>query len=231
MTVPAALRLQGLGRAVRPERAARLRRARRGDGLRLGLRLRPPAALAARGRPRPGIHPVARRARRAHVADRDRHVGAHADVPLQPDRDRAGLRDARRDVPGPRDPGRRHRRGAQRGEPRHRVARPARALPAPQGGDRPHPAAVVGGAGQRSRARTTRRATSRSTTSSTQPVPIYIGAVGSRRDPARRPHRRRLHHDVGQGAEPLHRHAAARRCTRGSRRPDAPPTRSTRSWR
>ena len=58
---------------------------RRGGGVRLGLHLRPPAAVAARGRPRAGIGPVARRARRAHVAGADRHVGAHADLPLQPD--------------------------------------------------------------------------------------------------------------------------------------------------
>ena len=37
-----------------------------------------------------------------------------------------------------------------------------------------------------------------------QPVPIYIGAAGSRGDPARGPHRGRIHHDVGQVAETLY---------------------------
>ena len=80
--------------------------------------------------------------------------------------------------PGSRDPRRRHRRGAQRGEPRHRVARPARAVPAAEGGDRADPPAVVGGAGHLRRhllhgaqhhdLRQARR----------PPVPIYIGAAG-----------------------------------------------------
>ena len=204
---------------------------RRGDGVRLGLRLRPPAAVAARGRPRAGVGPVARRARRAHLEGADRHVGAHADVPLQPDGRRAGLRDARRDVSRARDPRRRHRRGAERGEPRHRVARSARAIPAAQGGDRADPAAVVGGARQLRGRRTTRRATSRSTTSSTTPcrstsarrVPPRPGSPAASPTASSR--------RAARSAEPLHRHAAARRCTRASRRPGARRTRSTRSWR
>ena len=94
-----ALRLQGIRRAVRPPRAARLRRARRGDGVRLGLRLGSPPAVDARGRPRPRIAPLARRPRRAHVAHRHGHIGAHPDLPLPPGGHGAGVRDARRAVP------------------------------------------------------------------------------------------------------------------------------------
>ena len=99
MTFPLRFGYKASAEQFGPNELLRVRRPRRGDGLRLGLRLRPPAAVAARGRPRSGIRALARRARRAHLAGPDRHLGADADVPLQPDRRRAGLRDARRDVP------------------------------------------------------------------------------------------------------------------------------------
>ncbi len=208
-----AVRLQGLGRAVRTQRAVRIRSPRRGDGLRLGVRLRPPAAVAARGRPRPGIHPLARRARRPHVAGAHRHVGAHADVPLQPDGDRAGLRDPRRHVPRTRHPRRRHRRSAQRGEPRLPVARPARAVPAPQGGDRPHPAPLDRGARQ-PRGHVLHDPQRHDLRQARPARADLHRRRRACRHPARGTHRRRLHHDVGQGVDALHRHPAARAARR-----------------
>ena len=132
--------------------------------------------------------------------------------------------------PGPRHPRRRHRRGAQRGEPGHRLARPARALPAPQGGDRPHPAALVRGP-RHVRGHLLHDAQHHDLRQA-RPAGADLHRRGrSRGDPARGPDRGRLHHHIGQDAGALHRDAAARAARRARRRPDARPTRSTPSSR
>ena len=64
--------------------------------LRFGVHQRPFPALAAHRRACAVLAVVAGRARRAHLAHRDRHQRAHADVPLSPLGRRAGLRHAGR---------------------------------------------------------------------------------------------------------------------------------------
>ena len=108
-------RLQGLGRAVRTARPRRLRRARRAGRPRQRDGLRPPPAVAAHRRPRPGVGPRDHRHRRAHRAGRARHERADPVVPLQPGRPGPDVRHPRPAVPRPHRPRRRHRRGAQRG--------------------------------------------------------------------------------------------------------------------
>ena len=88
---------------------------RRKRRLRLSVRQRSFPALEAYRRPRAVLARLARRARRAHLARHHRHERAHAHLPLSSLDRGAGVRHARRDVPGTRDPRRRHRRIAERG--------------------------------------------------------------------------------------------------------------------
>ena len=118
---PASTRIQGVGRAVRPRRAAALRAARRGARPRQRRDLGPLPAVPPPRRPRARRVPVARRAGRAQRAHHDRHERLHADVPLPAGRGRARVRHARLPRARPRVPRRRHRRVAERGAAdRHR---------------------------------------------------------------------------------------------------------------
>ena len=100
----------------------------------------------------PVLAVVARRARGADLAHRHGDERADADVPLSPRGRRPGLRHARHDVPGPGDPGRGHRRVAQRdARHRHGVAGAEGAHGAIPRGHRPDQAAVERGAGLLSR--------------------------------------------------------------------------------
>ena len=116
-------------------------------GFDFGLRQRSLPALEAHRRPRALLARLAGRAGRPHLAAGHGHQRADADLPL-PSVDRgAGLRHAGRDVPGPRDPGRRHRRIAERGAvDRRAVARVQGALRPPARGGDPDPQAVARGA-------------------------------------------------------------------------------------
>ncbi len=128
------------------------------------------------------------------------HVGADPDVPLQPRRHRAGVRDDGLPVPGPDLPRRRHRGGAQRD--RHRIRGRVAGV---QGALRP--AARGGQADARAVARRPRRLRRR--------VLPHQGRVDLRRSRGRHPglhrrgrtrggqvrgpRRRRLHLHLGQG--------------------------------
>ena len=142
-------RLQGLGRAVRPARAARLLGRGGEDRPRRRLRLRPLPALAPPRRARAERAGLARRARRGDRAGDDRDQRPHPDPPLQPVDRRPGLRHARRDGAGAGLPRRRHRRVAER-DARHRRRVPGgeRAAPAARRGGDADRAAVARGPGR-----------------------------------------------------------------------------------
>ena len=223
-------RVQGVGGAVRARRAGRLRRAGRGARPGLGHRLRPLPALAPRGRPRAELAGLDDGGAGPHRAGRGRHLGADADLPLQPRGGRADLRDDGLPGPGPGHARRRHRRGAQRGGRgvgrRGRVARVQGALrPAARGGAADARAVDRGPGHLRGRVlphrgrhhlRPPRRAGSR---------------LRRRRRPdgrqVRRSRRRRLHLHLGQGRASSTPTSSCRPSTRGSTRPVAGPTRST----
>ena len=112
--------------------------------VRFRLRQRPLPAVEAHRRACAVRVGLAGRAGRQHAADRDGHQRADADLPLSSVRGRAGVRHAGFDVPGPRDPGRRHRRGAERGAlHRHEMARNEGTLRPAARGDQPDPQAVA----------------------------------------------------------------------------------------
>ena len=104
---------------------------------------------------------------------------ADADLPLSPLDRGAGLRHARRDVPGPRRARRRHRRVAERGAvDRHRMARRQGAVRPAARGDRADPQAVDRGPRQLRGPVLPDREAPRSTTSRRQKVPIWVAASG-----------------------------------------------------
>ena len=113
-------RLQGIGGAVRPGRAARVRAPRRAGRARDRRDLGPLPALAPPRRPRAERARVARRGDGRDRAGHARHERPHPHAPLPPVDDRAGVRHARADGARPRVPRRGHRRGDER-DARHRA--------------------------------------------------------------------------------------------------------------
>ena len=200
-------RVQGLGGAVRAAGAGGVRRAGGGGGSRQRRDLGPLPAVAARGRARAVVARVVRGGGGAHVAGADRHVGAHADVPLQPGGARPDVRDVRAAVPGAGDAGRGHRGGAQR----DRGVRPG--VAGVQGAVRaaarvdPADAGVVDGGGGVVRGRVLPHGRGHDL----RPARAAGAGVRGRGRPGRRevrgPFRRRVHLHLGQRDGALHRQA------------------------
>ena len=140
-------RLQGIGGAVRPGRAARVRAPRGARRARDRRDLGPLPALAPSRRPRPAALTWLGAGRGRHRAGRARHERPHPHPALPPDGRGAVVRHARLPRAGPRLPRRGHRRGDERdARDRRRVPRAQGAPAAARGGDRADPPAVDRGA-------------------------------------------------------------------------------------
>ena len=218
-TARRALRLQGIGRAVRATRAARAVGHGGAARARLDRDLRPLPAVAAPRRARARRAALARRRGRADRAGPHRHERADADAPLPARDHRAGVRHARLPVPGPGLARRRHGRGDERDAGhRRRVAR-REGAPAPaRRGRRPDPPPLDRGARHvrgrvlPDRSRHDLRPSGRAG------ADLHRGLRPARRQ-ARRPPRRRLHLHQRQAARALRGAARQRRRGRPRRRP------------
>ena len=206
-------RVQGVGGAVRSRRARGIRRPCRGAGTRLRHRLRPLPAVAARGWPRPELARLARLGRGPHRARHARHLGPHADLPLQPGGHRADLRHPGLPGPGADHARDRHRRGAQRGGrrlgARRRVAGVQGAVRPDARGRPDHPRAV-----DRAQRDLRRRVLQHGRGQDLRP-PRRAGPDLRRRGradggPLCRPDGRRLHLHLGQGPAAVCRPAGSR---------------------
>src|SRR5881397_699075 len=137
-------RLEGLGGAVRADRAAPLRHPRRGARLRQRGRERSLPSLARHRRPRAVLVVLARRAGCEDLAGPDGNERRDAYLPLPPGHRGAGRGDHGADVPGPLLPRRRIGRIDERdARGRRRMARAGGALPPAARGGEAHEAAVV----------------------------------------------------------------------------------------
>ena len=174
------LRLQGIGGAVRPARPARLRHRMPS---RPGSTASSSATTSSRGAT-PTATPRTRSPGSARSPSAPRRVTlgtsvAHPDVPLPPGHRRPGARDARPASPRPRVVlGVGHRRVAQRGPARHRVAGPEGAVRPPQGGDRADPAPLDRGLRHVSTAQFYKTDNATIYDKPGEPVPLYIAASG-----------------------------------------------------
>ena len=208
-------RLQGVQRAVRPDRTAGADPARGVTRLRGRGRLRPPPAVAPPRRPRARGAAVARRRRGDDFEHSPRHVRADADDALPPGDRRPGVRDARLPRPRPDLPRRRHRRGDERdADHRRRVPRPQGAADEDGRGDRRDEAALERRA-RRLRGRVLHAAPRHDLRPARRAGADLRRRLRAARGQARRPRRRRLHLHVGQGPGALR--EAARRRPRGRR--------------
>ena len=201
-------RLQGVRRAV-PAPPPPGPRDRRGTGrLRLGLDQRPLPALAAHRRPRPQRPGLAGCGRPGDRAGDPRHERAHPVVPVQPGGRRAGVRHARLPGAGPGHPRRRDGRVLERDPGRHRLARPERAVRAPEGSRDADPGALPQGVPH-----VRRRVLPDQERDDLRPAggagPDLHRGLRTGRRATRRPDRRRDDLHLRQGRGPVHGHAAA----------------------